>query len=540
MSSKQNSEIPKNQGTGDFCTASGIPIASLYTHESLAGFDPDRDLGKPGEPPFTRGIYPTMYRGRLWTMRQYAGFGTAEETNRRFRLLLNQGQTGLSVAFDLPTQLGLDSDHPLAEGEVGKTGVAISSIQDFATLLEEIPLDKVSISMTINATAPILLAMLVVLAEQRGVAPAQLRGTVQNDILKEYIARGNYIYPPEPSLRLCTDLMAFSAEHLPHWHPISISGYHIREKGATAIQEIGFTFSNGITYMEWVKQRGLPLEVFARRLSFFFAAHSDILEEVAKFRAARRLWATLTAERWGLTDPVARALRFHTQTAGSTLTWQQPLNNTIRVTLQALAAVLGGTQSLHTNAFDEALALPTEQSALIALRTQQIIAYESGVPSVVDPLAGSYYIEWLTNTLEEHIKDLIARVDALGGMVPAIQAGFPQSEIEKSAYEYQKKVEAGEAIVVGVNRFIEETAPMNIPTLVVSPELEEKQVARLKEWRRSRSSALVSTALSALSACARSPSSNLMPAIIEAVRAGATVGEISDALRDAFGTFQPT
>ncbi|MHA2621289.1 MAG: acyl-CoA mutase large subunit family protein [bacterium JZ-2024 1] len=538
MKSSRKSDREVGERPQEFFTASGIRIEPLYTADYLRQFDPARDLGKPGEPPFTRGIYPTMYRGRLWTMRQYAGFGTAQETNRRFRLLLRQGQTGLSIAFDLPTQLGLDSDHPLAEGEVGKTGVAISSIRDFAVLLDEIPLDRVSISMTINATAPVLLAMLLVLAEERGVSWNLLRGTVQNDILKEYIARGNYIYPPEASLRLCTDLIAFCAEHVPRWHPISVSGYHFREKGATAVQEVGFTFANAITYINWAIDRGIAGERFARSLSFFFAAYTDVLEEIAKFRAARRLWAKITHERWGFTDPEARALRFHTQTAGSTLTWQQPLNNTVRVTLQALAAVLGGTQSLHTNAFDEALALPTELSALIALRTQQIIAYESGVPSVIDPLAGSYYIEWLTNTLEDHIRGLIARVDRLGGMVPAIRARFPQTEIENSAYEYQRKVESQEAIVVGVNRFTEESGSPSIPTLILPPELETRQVASLQEWRRERSHAAVSAALSSLENAAKGSSVNLMIPILDAVRAGATVGEISDALRSAFGTYQ--
>jgi methylmalonyl-CoA mutase N-terminal domain/subunit len=539
MKASEKSDPLKSERAQEYFTASGLRVDSLYTAGCIRGFDPERDLGVPGQPPFTRGIYPTMYRGRLWTMRQYAGFGTAQETNRRFRLLLERGQTGLSIAFDLPTQLGLDSDHPLAEGEVGRTGVAVSSIQDFATLLDGIPLEQVSISMTINATAPILLAMLLVLAEKRGVHGSALRGTVQNDILKEYIARGNYIYPPEASLRLCTDLIAFCGDNVPQWHPISVSGYHFREKGATAVQEVGFTFANAITYLNWVVDRGIPADAFARRLSFFFAAYTDVLEEVAKFRAARRLWANLTAERWGLKEPNARALRFHTQTAGSTLTWQQPLNNIVRVALQALAGVLGGTQSLHTNSFDEALALPSELSALIALRTQQIIAYESGVPSVVDPLAGSYYIEWLTNTLEEHIKDLIARVDALGGMVPAIRARLPQTEIENAAYEYQKKVESGDATVVGVNRFTEASGSGSIPTLVVSPELEERQVARLKDWRRARSQVAVSSALAALETAAKTPSDNLTVPILGAVRAGATVGEISDTLRAAFGTYHP-
>lgn len=538
MTSRENLRSTKGERSDEFHTASGLRIEPLYTPEQLKGFDPERDLGKPGSPPFTRGIYPTMYRGRLWTMRQYAGYGTPEETNRRFRLLLEQGQTGLSIAFDLPTQLGLDSDHPLAEGEVGRTGVAISTVQDFANLLTGIPLDRVSISMTINATAPILMAMLLVLADQQRVSWSSLRGTVQNDILKEYIARGNYIFPPEASLRLCTDLIGFCTEHLPKWHPISVSGYHLREKGATAIQEVGFTFANAMTYLEWVAERGLSVEAFAKRLSFFFAAYTDLLEEVAKFRAARRLWANLTLERLGLTDPEARALRFHTQTAGSTLTWQQPFNNIVRVTIQALSAVLGGTQSLHTNSFDEALALPSEEAALIALRTQQIIAHESGIRSVVDPLAGSYFIESLTNQLEEHIRELMRKVEELGGMVAAIRARFPQTEIENSAYEYQRRLESGELTVVGVNRFTEDTGTLKIPTLVVAPEFEEKQVASLKQWRRSRSSSAVTSSLSRLSEHAKDSSANLMPAIIDAVRAGATVGEISDTLREVFGTFQ--
>lgn len=511
-----------------FATASGVEVRRLYDEAA----DADA-LGFPGEFPFTRGVYPTMYRGRLWTMRQYAGFGTAEETNRRYRYLLDHGQTGLSVAFDLPTQMGYDADAPMAAGEVGRVGVAISSLDDMRALFDGIPLEDVSVSMTINATAAILLAFYVALADERGIARERLTGTIQNDVLKEYIARGTYIYPVEPSLRLVTDTFAFCADEVPRWNPISISGYHIREAGATAVQEIAFTFSDALEYVDRARAAGLDLNRFAPRLSFFFAAHNQLFEEVAKFRAARRLWARLMRERYGAGDDSCR-LRFHTQTGGVTLTAQQPLNNVVRVTVQALSAVLGGTQSLHTNAYDEALALPTEQSAGLALRTQQLLALESGVADTIDPLGGSYFVEALTDTLEAEALALIRQVDELGGAARAIP--FFQDEIHRAAYEHQKAVESGDIAVVGVNRHqVSEPAPRVEATAFA--ELEAQQRARLDALRASRDAAAVTDALAAVRAAARG-SDNLMPPLVTAVRTMATLGEISDVLRDEWGEFR--
>ena len=519
-----------------FESTSGYEIKRLYTPLDIKDMDYERDLGFPGKYPFTRGVQPTMYRARFWTMRQYAGFGTAEESNRRYKYLLSQGQTGLSVAFDLPTQIGYDSDHPMAEGEVGRVGVAIDSLKDMEVLFDGIPLDKVSTSMTINSTAAILLAMYIVVAEKQGVPMEKLRGTIQNDILKEYIARGTYIFPPQPSMRIITDIIEFCAKNLPNWNPISISGYHIREAGSTAVQEVAFTLADAIAYVEAAIKAGLDPNVFGKRLSFFFAAHNDFLEEIAKFRAARRLWAKIMKERFGVTNESAMRMRFHTQTGGSTLTAQQPMNNIVRVTIQALAAVLGGTQSLHTNSYDEALALPTEESVRIALRTQQIIAYESGVGDTVDPLAGSYAIEAMTNEIEERAKEYIDKIDALGGMVKAIESGYVQREINESAYRYQLAVESGERIIVGVNKFqIEEDFPID-NILKVDPEDEERQKARLRKLKEERDNEKVKRALERVRKAAEGDE-NLMPPIIDAVRVYATVGEISDVLREVFGEY---
>lgn len=521
-----------------FLTGSNLEVNRLYTPLDVQEMDYMRDLGFPGEYPFTRGIQPTMYRGRLWTMRQYAGFGTAEESNKRYKYLLSQGQTGLSVAFDLPTQIGYDSDHPLAQGEVGKVGVAIDSLKDMETLFDEIPLDKVSTSMTINAPAAILLAMYIAVAEKQGVSPDKLSGTIQNDILKEYVARGTYIFPPEPSMRLITDIFEFCSKHVPKWNTISISGYHIREAGATAVQEVAFTLANGIAYVEAAIKAGLDVDEFAPRLSFFFNAHNDLLEEVAKFRAARRLWAKIMKERFKAKNPKSMMLRFHTQTAGSTLTAQQPDNNIVRVTIQALAAVLGGTQSLHTNSRDEALALPTEESVRIALRTQQIIAYESGVTETIDPLAGSYYVEHLTNLIEQKAMEYINKIDELGGAPKAIEKGYIQQEIQESAYRYQQEVESGRRIVVGVNKFqIEEEPPKNL--LKVDPEVERIQKEKLSQLKATRDNLAVKNALEELTKKAAS-SDNLMPAIITCVKTYATLGEICDALRRVFGEYKAT
>lgn len=519
-----------------FMSTSGMEVKRLYTPADVESLDYEKDLGLPGDYPFTRGVQPTMYRGRFWTMRQYAGFATAEESNKRYKYLLQQGQTGLSVAFDLPTQIGLDSDHPLSQGEVGKVGVAIDSLKDMEILFDGIPLDKVSTSMTINAPAAVLLAMYIAVAEKQGVTPDQLNGTIQNDILKEYIARGTYIFPPKPSMRLITDIFAYCSKHVPEWNTISISGYHIREAGSTAAQEIAFTLADGIAYVEAAIKAGLNVDDFAPRLSFFFNAHNDLLEEVAKFRAARRLWAKIMKERFGAQSPKSWMLRFHTQTAGSMLTAQQPDNNIIRVTLQALAAVLGGTQSLHTNSRDEALALPTEESVRIALRTQQIIATESGVADTIDPLAGSYYVESMTNQLEQAAADYLKRIDDLGGAVMAIERGYVQQEIQDSAYHWQQEVESGERIVVGVNKFqIKEQAPKGL--LRVDPVVGELQAKKLADLRAQRNQDQVTAALAELKKAAQG-TENLMPLIVEAVKAYATLGEICGVLREVFGEYQ--
>ncbi len=520
---------------GDFATPSGLHIERLYTPEDLADFDYERELGYPGEFPFTRGVQPTMYRGRLWTMRQYAGYGTAEESNRRYKYLLAQGQTGLSIAFDLPTQMGYDSDHPAAEGEVGKVGVAISSLPDMELLLADIPLDKVSASMTINSTASILLAFYIAVARKRGIEERALSGTVQNDILKEYIARGTYIYPPTSSMRIVGDIITYCAEKLPRWNPISISGYHIREAGSTAVQEVAFTIANAIAYVEEVLRRGAQVDSFASRLAFFFNAHSDFFEEIAKFRAARRLWARTIQERFGASNPQSMMLRFHTQTAGSSLTAQQPENNVVRVAIQALSAVLGGTQSLHTNSLDEALALPSQRAATIALRTQQIIAYETGVASTIDPLAGSYYVESLTNQIEAGARDYLRRIDEMGGTLAAIDTGFQQQEIQEASFNWQSDVDSGERLIIGVNSFQNSEAPRT-DLLKVNPALQLRQVARLQELRRERDSAQVEIALERLRNAAATDD-NLVPPMIEAVEKLATLGEISDALRQVFGTY---
>jgi methylmalonyl-CoA mutase N-terminal domain/subunit len=511
-------------------TPSGLPVAAVYGPDDRRVSDE-----APGEYPFTRGVYPTMYRGRLWTMRQYAGFGTAEETNRRFRHLLDAGQTGLSVAFDLPTQMGCDSDAPIAEGEVGRAGVAIDSVDDLAVLFDGIPLDRVSTSMTINATAGILLAMYIVVAEEQGASRDRLRGTVQNDVLKEYIARGTYIYPIDPSLRLATDIIRFVSDERMNFNPISISGYHMREAGATAVQEVAFTLANAVEYVDRAVAAGLAIDDFAPRLSFFFAAHNDLFEEVAKFRAARRVWAGLVRERYGGNDASCR-LRFHTQTGGSTLTAQQPLNNVVRVTVQGLAAVLGGTQSLHTNGYDEALALPSAEAASLALRTQQVLAFESGTAQTVDPLAGSHYVESLTDDLSRAVRALLTEIEELGGAARAIDRGFFQDAIATSAYQQQRAIEAGEQVVVGVNRFTDERA-FAVAQAPDYTALAARQVARLAEARERRDAARWRETLDALDGAARA-NAPLMPGIVEAVRARATVGEISDVLRTVWGMFR--
>jgi methylmalonyl-CoA mutase, N-terminal domain len=532
----QDAKKPPAVSDWKSASTSGLPIASIVTPDDLPGWDPERDLGYPGEFPFTRGIYPTMYRGRLWTTRQYAGFGSAIESNRRYRYLLDQGQTGLSVAFDLPTQIGMDSDHALALGEVGKVGVAIDSIEDMQTLFDGIPLERISTSMTINSTAAILLALYVAVARQQGANLARLAGTVQNDMLKEYIARGTYIYPLRPAMRIVTDIFGWCRRELPNWNAISISGYHIREAGSTDVQEVAFTLANAIAYVEAAIATGLHVDEFAPQLSFFFNAHNEFLMQIAKFRAARRLWARTMRDRFGARDPRSMMLRFHAQTAGSALTAQQPENNLARVALQCLAAVLGGCQSLHANGLDEALALPTERAALLALRTQQIIAQETGVANTVDPVAGSYAIEKLTNEIEATAQDYISRIDAMGGMLRAIETGYVQMEIQKSAYEYQQAVERGDQIVVGVNRFqAEKEQP--IPTLQIDPEIERSQIERLRALRARRDAAKSRTAIEEVERRAHT-SENLMPAILSAVEAYATVGEISDALRRAFGEYQ--
>lgn len=520
-----------------FTTSSGIPVDLIYTPEDVAGLDYVSDLGFPGEFPFTRGVQPTMYRSRLWTMRQYAGFGTAEESNARYRYLLDQGQTGLSIAFDLPTQIGYDSDHPLAEGEVGRVGVAIDSLEDMETLFRGIPLDRVSTSMTINSTAAILVAMYIALAEKEGVRRALLRGTIQNDILKEYVARGTYIFPPRPAMRITTDILSFCSREIPRWNAISVSGYHMREAGATAVQELAFTLADGIAYVEAAIAAGLEVDAFAPRISFFFNAHNNLFEEVAKFRAARRMWARIMRERFSAGDPRSLMLRFHAQTGGSTLTAQQPDNNIVRITIQALAAVLGGAQSLHTNSRDEALCLPTEESVRTALRTQQIIADESGVAETVDPFGGSYYVEHLTNRVEQEARAYLKEIDSMGGALKAIENGYIQREIQTSAYEYQKRVERTEQIVVGLNRYASDIEGRGA-LLRVTPETEEKQRRTLAKLKASRDRAAVTRALDAVEHAARG-ADNLMPPMLAAVKSYATVGEICDRLRAVFGEYRP-
>ena len=517
-------------------TPSDVPVRPVYGPADLP-----RDLARrtppPGELPYTRGIHPGMYRSRLWTMRQYAGFGSARQTNERFRFLLGQGQTGLSVAFDLPTQMGYDSDHPLARGEVGKVGVAISCLADMEALLDGLPLDRVTTSMTINATAPLLLAFYVAVADARGTSRASLGGTVQNDVLKEYIARGTYIYPPVPSLRLITDVFEFTAREVPQWNSISVSGYHMREAGSTAVQELAFTLADGLTYLGAARDRGLDPTRIAKRISFFFNAHNHLFEEVAKFRAARKLWAELLRERFGITDPEALKLRFHTQTAGSMLTAQQPVNNVVRVTVQALSAILGGTQSLHTNSYDEALGLPSSESALLALRTQQVLANESGVTDAADPLAGSYFVESLTAELDARARTLIAHIDRMGGMLQAIASGWVQEQIHLAAYQWQRDVESGSRVVVGVNQYAD-GQPVPPPPFTHDPRVEIERAEFLRDWRASRPSAPHAAAMDALVAAARG-ADNLVPPILAALTAHATLGEVCDAMREVFGVYRP-
>jgi methylmalonyl-CoA mutase N-terminal domain/subunit len=521
---------------GSFQTLSGIPVERVYSPVSESEPDYLEDLGFPGDFPYTRGVQPTMYRGRFWTMRQYAGFASAEESNRRYKYLLEQGQTGLSVAFDLPTQIGYDSDHPLAQGEVGKVGVAIDSLMDMETLFDGIPLDRVSTSMTINAPAAILLAMYVETAAKQGVSASKLKGTIQNDILKEYAARGTYIFPPAPSMRIITDIFAFCSQHIASWNTISISGYHIREAGSTAVQELAFTLANGVAYVEAAINAGLQVDHFAPRLSFFFNAHMDFFEEISKFRAARRLWARIMKQRFGAKLPKSLMLRFHTQTAGCTLTAQQPKNNIMRVTLQALSAVLGGTQSLHTNSMDEAFSLPSEEAVQIALRTQQVVAYESGVPNTVDPLGGSFFVERLTDEIEQRAQAYLDQIDKNGGAVAAIEQGFIQKEIQESAYAFQRAVESGDQTVVGLNKFQQdESPPSNI--LRVDPAVRESQIAKLEQLKKRRDNSHVAAALAKLKGCAQG-TDNLMPSILEAVKCYATLGEICDTLREVFGEYR--
>jgi methylmalonyl-CoA mutase N-terminal domain/subunit len=518
-------------------TDSGIPIKKLYDASDLAGWDPDERLGAPGQAPFTRGVYRSMYTERLWTMRQYSGFGNAEATNERFKFLLAAGQTGLSCAFDLPTQMGYDSDHGRAEGEVGKVGVAIDSMEDMRLLLADIPLDKVTTSMTINSTAAILLLMYELVAEEHGVAADEIGGTIQNDLLKEYIARGTYVYPPRPSMRIITDIFGYCSQYVPNWNTISISGYHIREAGSTAVQELAFTLANAIAYVQAAIDAGLDVDDFAPRLSFFWNGHNNVFEEVAKFRASRRMWHRIMTERFAAQDPKSAMLRFHTQTGGSTLTAQQPLNNVMRVTIQALAAVLGGTQSLHTNGYDEALSLPTEEAARMALRTQQIIGHESGVADTPDPLAGSYFVESLTDEVERLAWEYIERIDEMGGAVSAIEAGFQMDEIEQAAYEYTKSIDDDERVIVGVNRFTLDDEPE--PTVFpIDPELEGNQKARLGVYKANRDPAAVESALARVKATAAG-TDNLLYPMKDALRADCTLGEISDALRSVFGTYTP-
>ncbi len=518
-------------------TDSGIEIEPLYTDDALAGWDAAAQLGRPGEPPYTRGVYPSMYRGRLWTMRQYAGFGSAATTNERFKFLLAAGQTGLSCAFDLPTQMGYDSDHPRAEGEVGKVGVAIDSIDDMRILLDGLPLDQVTTSMTINSTAAVLLLLYELVADEQGVTSQQISGTIQNDLLKEYIARGTYVYPPRESMRIITDIFAYCAENVPKWNTISISGYHIREAGSTAVQEIAFTLANAIAYVQAAIDAGLDVDQFGPRLSFFWNGHNHFFEEVAKFRASRRMWHKIMTERFGAKDPRSTMLRFHTQTGGSTLTAQQPLNNVVRVAVQAMAAVMGGTQSLHTNGYDEALGLPTEEAARIALRTQQIVGYEAGVTDTPDPLAGSYLVETMTDEVERLAWEYIERIDELGGAVAAIEAGYQMEEIDQAAYEYTKSIDDDERVIVGVNKFTidDEPEPNVFP---IDPVLEQAQRDRLAELRSTRDADEVRMRLDDLTSAARG-TQNLLPPMKEALRARATLGEVSDALREVFGQYRP-
>jgi methylmalonyl-CoA mutase N-terminal domain/subunit len=533
--SKSFEKLPERS---EFLTSSEIPVSRVYTPVDIATFDYLRDLGFPGEYPLTRGVYPTMYRARLWTMRQYAGFGTAEQTNQRFKYLLEQGQKGLSVAFDFPTQVGYDCDHPMARGEVGRAGVSVSTLRDMETVFDGIPLNEITTSMTINAPANVLLAMYVSVGQEQGAEQSKLGGTVQNDVLKEYVARGMYIFPPKPSMRLVTDIFEYCSQLMPQWNTISVSGYHIREAGATAVQEVAFTLANAVAYVQAAIDRGLDLDKFASRLSFFFAAHNNFLEEIAKFRAARALWAKIMRERFGAKNPNSWMLRFHTQTSGVSLTAQQPYNNIIRVALQALAAVLGGSQSLHTNSFDEAYALPSEQAVTVALRTQQIIAHESGVVDTVDPLGGSYYVEYLTSQIEQRAAKYIEQIDAMDGAVAAIEKGFMQREIVESAYRFQREVEAKKRIIVGINEFVtEDEAP--IKTLQIDPEIERKLVERLKQVKRQRNQAQVEQSLDKMRKAAEQEGVNLMPFMLQAVKEYATLGEICDTLREVFGEYRP-
>jgi methylmalonyl-CoA mutase N-terminal domain/subunit len=523
---------------GEFFTSSDIPVDRLYTPVDVSDFEYLQHLGFPGEYPFTRGVYPTMYRGRLWTMRQYAGFGSAEQTNKRFKYLLNQGQTGLSVAFDFPTQVGYDCDHPLAFGEVGKVGVSATTLRDMEVLFGGIPLDKVTTSMTINATANILLAMYIAVGQKQGVDQAPLGGTVQNDVLKEYVARGMYIFPPKPSMRMVTDIFTYCSRNMPQWNTISISGYHIREAGSTAVQEVAFTLANAIAYVQAAIDNGLNVDKFAGRLSFFFAAHNNFFEEVAKFRAARRLWAKIMCERFKAKNPNSQMLRFHTQTSGASLTAQQPYNNIVRVTLQALMAVLGGTQSLHTNSFDEAYALPTEQAVTVALRTQQIIAHETGVIDSVDPLAGSYYVEYLTDEIEERALKYIEQIDKMGGAVAAIEKGFMQREITESSYRFQREVEAKKRVIVGINDYVS-GEKVTIKTLKVNPQVEKTLTDQIRNIKSSRNQAKAKEAIDRLHDAAAKENESLMPFILQAVREYVTLGEVCDTLRTVFGEYKP-
>ena len=520
-----------------FTTVSGVPVNQLYTPEDLQDFNYKKDLADPGAPPYTRGIYPEMYRSRLWTMRQFSGFGTAADTNERFHYLLNHGQTGLSVAFHLPTLMGYDSDHPMSEGEVGKCGVAIDSLADMETLFKGLPLDQVSTSMTTNAPAPILWSMYLVVAEKQGVGWDKLRGTIQNDILKEYIAQKTYIFPPKPSMKLIVDTFEFGTRHVPQWNTISISGYHIREAGSTALQELAFTLYDGIEYVEWARRAGLDIDEFGPRLSFFFNAHNDLFEEVAKYRAARKIWYTVMTERFKCKNPRSAILRFHTQTAGCSLTAQQPYNNIVRVAIQGLAAVLGGTQSLHTNSLDETLALPTEHAARIALRTQQILAHETGVTNTVDPLAGSYFVERMTLDMEKGCWEYFDRLDALGGMVAAIERGFPQREINDASYEYQRAIERKEKIIVGVNDFVMSEEPP-IEILLIDESVADRQIKALQKLRQSRDNGRVRTTLENLRSAAAANNVNMMPSILDCVRSYCTLGEICDVLRDVYGLYE--